>query len=562
MRDREGPAGAAGGLNLRCYNPALTFGDFIQVPKTGLTNDQGNFLFTCASTLPRGLDWAEFQIGTSVGQRMDMGRTYFSKNSAGNLVAALRKTIPTYLGDSTAWCRVGTKSGLISDWVSSGQTNSPAPQNDKYILALWNVALNGLAVDGLLCGWKHDAVDPTTGGTTDVTGTFTPTAGSKEWKVYRRVDNSAQTLIASGTVPSAAPITWTDPSPPASNATLCYFLQLFDEHGNAGPLVQQGECAESGDTTYMPTPMLEPITGTTPLNPRMRVSWFCNTAGVQRFEVWVARTSGNTPGNANSGLSEDLASLHPNEVPLVEGAEGLDFFVFETGLARHLTAGGEPHFSFTLPVTNSDEYTVMIRAVGVGKWGTRIAGAWSNIETFSFALRTLGLDIPVPWPDRPLPPKADFHDGITGLFLNPTSLSPWKGNAVRIGEYEDSGQGTLIISPDGVPNPASVRSFAVPSTRDIENSLYVNDLVAQQELLEAIPGVILPVALYRVQVTNAKYPTVPGDIVQVSPLMEKIAQFDDTGSNVVTDPFIAILPSATTGLPRTITGSDQDILLL
>ncbi len=562
LRDREGPAGATGGLKLRCYQPALTFDNLIQVPLNGLTDDQGHFLFTCASTLPRGLDWAEFRITKANSPPVEMGRAYFSKNGAGNLVAALRKTLPDYLsGDSPiASCRVGTKGGVISDWVPS--TVLPPAQNDKYILALWNVALNGLAVDGLLCDWKHGAVDPTSGGPTDVSGTFTPTAGSKEWKVYRRVDDSAQTLIASGTVAGAAPITWTDPTPPASNATLCYFLQLFDEHGNAGPLVQQGECVESGDTIYMPTPMLEPITGTTPLNPRMKVSWFCNTAGVQRFEVWVARASGNPPGNANSGLSDDLAEVHPNEVPLLDDAKGLDFHVFETGLARHLTAGGEPHYSFTLPVTNSDEYTVMVRAVGVGEWGTRIAGQWSNIEKFSFALRKLGLDIPVPWPDRPLPPKADFHDGIAGLYLASARLTPWKGNLVRIGEYEDSGQGTLIITPDGISNPAGVRSFAVPSTRDIENYLYTNDEVAQAEPLASIPGVILPIALYRVQVTNAKYPVVSGDIVQVSPLMEQIAQFDDSGSNVVTDPFIAILPSTITGLPRTITGSDQDILLI
>ncbi len=561
LRDREGPAGAHGGLNLRCYNPALTFTELTQVNKTGLTNDQGHFIFTCVSTLPRGLDWAEFRIDKSNGPPVDLGRAYFNKNGTGNLVSALLKTLPDYVNGDTpvALCRVGTKGGVISDWVPS--TMLPAAQNDKFMLLTWNVALNGLAVDGLLCGWKHEAVDPITGATTDVTGTFTPTIGSKEWKVYRRVDNSAQTLIASGTVPSASPITWTDPSPPASNGTLCYFLQLFDEHGNAGPLVQQGECVESGNTTYMPTPMLEPITGTTPLNPRMRVSWFCNTAGVQRFEVWVARTSGDAPGNTNSGLSDDLAVVHPNELPLHDNAKGLDFYVFETGLARNLTAGGEPHFTFTLPVSSSDEYTVLVRAVGVGQWGERIAGDWSHHEKFSFALRTLGLDIPVPWPDRPLPTKADFHEGITGLHLNVGQLSPWKGNAVRIGEYIDPAGGTIITLPSD-NNPTTPKIFSIPETRDLENYLYTNDLVAQAEPLEPIPGVILPIALYRVQMANTKYPSVPGDIVQVSPLMEQIAQFDDTGYNIVSDPFIAILPSGVTGLPRTITNSDEDILLL
>lgn len=86
--------------------------------------------------------------------------------------------------------------------------------------------------------------------------------------------------------------------------------------------------------------------------------------------------------------------------------------------------------------------------------------------------------------------------------------------------------------------------------------------MASAEPSEPIKGLILPVVMYRVQVPNTNYPSVPGDIVQVTPLMEKIAQFDDTGANVVTDPFISILPSSVTLLPRTMIGSDQDILLL
>ena len=47
-------------------------------------------------------------------------------------------------------------------------------------------------------------------------------------------------------------------------------------------------------------------------------------------------------------------------------------------------------------------------------------------------------------------------------------------------------------------------------------------------------------------------------------LMEKIAQYDQAGpgNSVVTDSFISLLDSGDTGLPRTITGSDQDIFLL
>lgn len=561
LRDRKGPDGVGGGLNLFCRVPNLVFDDFTQVTYNGLAADRGNLLFVCTSADP-GLEWAEFQISGPNQTRIEMGRAHFAKVN-GVWTAALRKTLNYSTGDHSMWCRVATKDGTVSSYVISGQFSSPGSQADKYLRVKWTATVSNMPVPGLNCGWRHDRVDLATGDTNEVDGTFTPPADAKEYKVYRRVNNSAQTLIASGKITAPGPILWTDPSPPASNATVCYFLQLFDEHGNAGELVQQGECIESGSSANMPTPMLEPITGTTPLNPRMNVKWFCSTAGVERFEVWVARSSGNAPGNSASGLSNDLATIHPNELTLTDEVKGLDFSVFETGLARNLTVGGTPHFSFTLPVTNSDTYTVMVRAVGVGSYGSRIVGKFSNVETFQFTLRTLGASIPVPWPDRPLPPKADFHEGVTAKFLDVAALNPWKGNAVRIGEYADSGNGTGIGGPD-TNNPAGLKLYFVPTHRDIENYLYVNDDVALAEPLEDIPGCIFPIALYRVQVANSQFPTVPGDIVQVSPLMERIAQFDTTSPNQtqVTDPFIAILPYTTTNLPRTITTSTQDIFLM
>jgi hypothetical protein len=560
LRDHKGPDGVAGGLRMFSRYPNLDFQNFTQVPLDHLTDDQGHLLFICTSSDP-GLDWAEFSISASGNTVVKVGRAHFV-NLGGTWTAALRITMPNYQGDQQMWCRVATKDGQLSDTEAS-TNNSPAPLNDRYLRIGWTATVSNSLSAGNDSGWRHDAVDLATGATNDVEGTFTPGADAKEYKVYRRVNNSSQTMITSGVITAPGPVTWIDPSPPASNVTICYFLQLFDEHGNGGELIQQGECIESGSSAYMPTPMLEPINGTTPLNPRMNVSWFCSTEGVERFEVWVARDSGNTPGNNGSGLSNDVAPVHPNELPLKKKVEGLDFSVFETGLARHLSANGVPHFSVTLPVISSDTYAVMIRAVGIGKFGERIAGKFSNIETFKYSIRTLGLSLPVPWPDRPLPSKADFHPGIMAVHLDQVSISPWKGNAVRIGEYDDPGNGTPIFSPD-TNNPARLKIYTVPSQRDIEDYLYTNDLVAQKEPLAERPGLILPVALYRVQVANSNFPEVPGDIVQVSPMMDQVAQIEGVSplSTTVTDPFIAILPRSVTGLPASINGSDQDIFLL
>ncbi|MES2598689.1 MAG: hypothetical protein V4662_25370 [Verrucomicrobiota bacterium] len=557
LRDRAGPDGVDGGLTVHFGNPGLTFDSFTQVPLQGLTNDQGHIQLTCAGTPADSWEYAEFALGSQ--NPVPLGRATFKKSGAVT-VAILPRTLPTFGGDTQFLCRVATKNGRLSSWVATTVGGSPAPQENRYLRVLWNaVVVQGTTYGGSV-DWLHDAVDPLTGDTTDVSGKFTPSPGAKEYKVYRRVNGGLQTLVTSGAITSD-PVDWVDPNPVASNCIVCYYLQLFDEHGNAGPLVQQGECLTYGDASYLPTPILEPMNATAGLPPRLRTTWFCNIAGVQRFELWVGRKSGTLPVSNGSGLSNDLISAHPNMLTSVEGAEGIDFAVFETGLARHLNATGSPEFSFTLPLSLTDTYTVMVRAVGEGKFGARMAGAFSNIETFSYAMHKVAVSPVVPWPDRPLPPKADFHSGVRAVHLNLAKLTPWKGNAVRIGEYEDFGQGTGVSSPDN-DNPASLKIYILPSLKDLENYLYRNDGVALAEPLETIPGLILPVAMYRVQVPSAYYPSVPGDLVQVTPLMEKIAQYDQAGTTTVTDSFIALLASGDTGLPRTISGSDQDIFLL
>lgn len=560
LRDRAGPDGVAGDLTVHIGNPGLTFDSFTQVVLQGLTNDQGHIQLTCIGTPADSWEYAEFAMGFQTPT--PLGRATFKKVGA-TTVAILPRTLPTYLGDTQFLCRVATKNGRLSSWVATTGGGSPPPMENRYLRVLWNAAVTQGSTGGITADWVHEAVDPLTGDTTDSGGKFTPSAGAKEYKVYRRVDGGPQTLVVSGVVPSTGTVIWTDPNPVASNCIVCYYLQLFDEHGNAGPLVQQGECLTYGDASYLPTPILEPLGSTAGLPPRLRTTWFCNTAGVQRFELWVGRKSGTLPGSTASGLSADLISTHPNMLTSVDGAEGIDFAVFETGLARHLNASGSPEFSFTLPLSLTDTYTVMVRAVGEGPFGARRAGAFSNIETFSYAMHKASVAPVVPWPDRPLPPKADFHSGVSAVHLSLTKLSPWKGNAVRIGEYEDFDQGTGLGGPDN-NNPAGFKIYFMPGLKDLENYLYRNDSVALAEPLEAIPGLILPVAMYRVQVPSAYYPSVPGDLVQVTPLMEKIAQYDQPGpgTTTVTDSFIALLDSGDTTLPRTISGSDQDIFLL
>jgi hypothetical protein len=287
----------------------------------------------------------------------------------------------------------------------------------------------------------------------------------------------------------------------------------------------------------------------------------CSTAGVERFEVWVSRASGSAVLATNSGLSNDLAT-HPNMV------DGKDFSVFQTALARHLSSTSMPEYSVEMPASPADTYTIMVRAVGAGSTSTRTAGAFSNVETFNYTSRDFAYTAPVPWPDRPLPPQGDFHQGIQAAHLALAKLSPWKGNAVRIGEYLDPAfNGTNTITQaeqggNGAGNSSVHVFFNKSGQLNIEQSLYTNDLVGNAETDQMIPGLILPVALYRVQVANTNFPTVSGDIVQVSPMMERIAQITSGPNKAVTDPFIAILHESDSPLTGTAAQYDHDIFLL
>ena len=571
LRDRQGPAGATGNILVNCFRPQLVYANTTQIPENGLTADQGHLALVCVSPLAKGLAWAEWKYEPTAATAVLLGHTAFAR-TGGTLVATLRRTLIDFNGKGTFYCRVSTPGGAVSPWVPAnanvGDQGGIVAQPGHYLELKWAATLNSSLMAGIDCGWRNQAVDPVTGATTDLSGIFIPSAGSREWKIYRRVNDSDQTLIAQGEIPagSTAAITWTDSAPPASYCTLCYYLQLYDEHGNPSPMTQQGECIEHFDTSYLPTPMLEPLTSVAPaINGKMHVSWFCNTAGVERFEVWVGRASGTAATSTDSGLSTDQVASHPNTVGGIEGTAGIDFAVFQTSVARHLRVGGTPQFSADLPVSTSDVYSVLIRAVGPGTYGTRTMGSFSNLETFTYTLHDLTTPIQVPWPERPLPAQASFHSGISAAHLNLAKLAPWKGNAVRIGEYADTviGANTTVVKVDqnGGGRPVQV-AFNISSQRDPEHYLYTNDAVAAAEPDEAIPGCVLPAALYRVQIANANFASVSGDIVQVSPLMERIAQYDNGPNTRVTDPFIAILHESDSPLTGTAGNFDHDIFLL
>lgn len=552
LRDREGPAAPIGTLGVLCCDPWIddtsntTIKEAIAVERPATIN-----LYVATQVL-KGLKWAEFRYhpptpeGGPVPDPVFVGRRPFEQDTpADPLYVSLTRHMGDYTPGGRFFCRVATPEGRRTSWQSCA-TPMLTPSDGDILRFSWLAGVDCMVEPADLCGNRHKMIDPTTGETSDICGDLTAAATSREYKIYRRVDDGPQTLIDQGEVTGGATVMWCDENPPATNATLCYYAQTFDEHGNPSPLVRLGDCLLSGDPTFLPTPMLSELAPAFPIFPTgLRVNWFCNPVGVERFEIWVARASGEVASAPTANTSDDLAN-HPNQLTEAE-LSGLDFAVFETTAARFFGSSTAPEYSVTLPVSANDSYTVLVRAVGPGAYSGRSVGAFSNAVTGQWTIQSYSVAPEVPWPARPLPPQADFHEGVVSYFLDDSLIQPWKSVGVRIGEYTDiEHQGDDGVQRGNwVPGTLPAFSYTIRDPGDVERHLYVNDEVAGLETTEEIPGLILPVALYRVQVPNAKYPSVPGDIVQVSPMMEKIAQV--AGSDLkgpltsVVDPFIIML---------------------
>jgi hypothetical protein len=187
--------------------------------------------------------------------------------------------------------------------------------------------------------------------------------------------------------------------------------------------------------------------------------------------------------------------------------------------------GNGPDFQFTFPMAKDRSYLIQIAAVSK-HGGKRTVGNVQRVE-WQGAKGFAGVPVPgtpgVPWPELlPPEPGEGWHPGMVPEQLN----GAWSGIGIRIGQ----------LSPAQVyPNAGGVD---VRSAGGWESALFP-PMVAN-----ASGDRLLPLVLYRYQVPSALYPTVSGDLIQVTPLMEKIALAERNGTGggymAVKDPFVRI----------------------
>lgn len=364
-------------------------------------------------------------------------------------------------------------------------------------------------------------------------GTITTPPTSREWRVYRKVGAKGEyQLIARGNgSPIPANIPWADEAPPTTNGTeVCYFGQVFDEHGNSGPLTRIG-CVKMV-TGNLPIPMLSPLEllAADGEQAQIKLKWFCDPAGVERFEIWAAADGAPEPGITGAKISPILGSA--DGLVISDEANGIAFSAHQSPtVSGGFGSGAE--FELTLFVPANKLLYFAVRAVGSGKFDSRSSGSFSNLVSEIWQQPAAPDQAVVPWPDRPLPIVNELNFEVDDYLVGEgpfyaQAMSPGlSGSAtILVGMFSSATQpdspATAFFSLDSPPTEAffKFRKQSVPDLPDVDQ-------------LESI----LPFVVYRHQVPNTTFPLVVPNLVQVSPLIDRISYRTGQSFYEVSDPF-------------------------
>lgn len=532
LRDRIGPDGGGGFIQINCVRPRVRHvgNQLIQ------TNDSDNsvmpFLLRCQRIDPR-FEWVEFiaLVNYSNGSSNQVvsnyfGRIYFLNDEAVSTWWTPLRTpggqfFPTAV---LIGCRAGTFGGKISNLAVAPVSALPLERNFAVVnFEAFTQTSRVVAGDRKDDDCReHDPGGGSGGpsGTNEIGVVVFPTPGSKEYRIYRRVDDGPLSMICQGAITNIfAAIECLENAPPVNGGTICFYVQLLDEHGNPSPMTLLG-CVDTAPVSPLPVPVLTKIAPTgDESNPGMTLSWFCPPYGVERFELRIAGLP-VPPLTNNYDLSPELSFT-------AEPASSMTFSNFGTNLTLSfypfITAKVGPGFgnngaTFLVPgnVELGKTYIVTVRALG--KNGN--ASGFSNFETFVWN-PTNGPNPNVPWPARGVP-STNANLAALAFFLAPTNPPALQGmrygNAVLLG-------------------------FTVLTNQSVDrnqNVVYVGGSFNPMAVLatNALGQTLFPSVMYRYQVPNANFPTVSGDVIQVSPLMENIAYQANANSTAIHDPFI------------------------
>jgi hypothetical protein len=418
------------------------------------------------------------------------------------------------------------------------------------------------------------------------------TARSEEYRLFRRVNDGPYTLVGQGAAAYAATnpvnaIRREDDGLPMTDCAICYYAQTVDRDGNASAMVRLDPCIERKAPT-LPKPRLSPpIAIGSAAQPKMKLTWMCPPEGVERFLITIKAKGGpalqSTLENASAyslaqAISPALAGrqVHysgvddegkatptkqaagpvsqsgnaDNRSVLSLSTSAVKFFkmVNTSSFVTPPLGNGfpsEPPFTAEFDVQAGVTYVVFVQAMRGAILNGQGRGPKSATYEFKWEEEIVGDPPKVAWPARPMP-EVTLVSGVEAAELNPV-MWPAHLNGQR---------------------PVGVKLAALPSQGSEDYEAVANEIVYAPHSVSPgykrhDPNTNLPrplgdgirqvqgVVLYRQQVANQLFPIVPGDVLQVSPLVRKIAWIPITlhgrnGSRLI-DPFFALRLTAPPG---------------
>jgi hypothetical protein len=424
------------------------------------------------------------------------------------------------------------------------------------------------------------AYNPSTGRAGKLGVTLFTTPRTAEYRLFRRINEGPYTLVADG---GAAFVEGTlnvvrreDDALPATDCTICYYTQMVDRDGNASALVRLEPCIERRSPT-LPKPNLAPPEAVgTAASAGMKLTWMCSPQGVDRFLITIKAKGGAAAQSAlERGSAFTLtAPLAARIVQYVSAggdvaretttrAEGTSGQASGSDRAQWLGLPGgavsfqkmiqtstfmtpilgqnypaTPPFTAEFKVQPGTVYVVHVQAVRGPILGGQGRGPASGMYEFKWEDPSRP-EPAVAWPARPFGPvTVDSQVQAEELkpVLWPASLDGQKPVGIRVAVLPNAkGEDFVMEGSEVVFAPAPDSPMY---RRQDPNAHWLGGL---GDGVNAVQGVVL----YRRQVANTLFPSVPGETVQVSPLIRKIAWIptslkDGRNGARLIDPYFAL----------------------
>lgn len=519
LRDRTGPGAGAGSLGILCFRPEVSYVPPPVFDQPGeLPPNAATYRLLCQRATTR-IIWAEFYTNAPTAENL-IGRVHFPPGTNDGSVQFTKP--PGEL--QNFYCRVGTDYGQVSEFANVERISHQS--TSVRMTVRFAATLNSRRTKaGGPCNFHVPKIPPGFPGSGGVQGIeldLTFPAKTKELKVYRRVDDGPLTLFHQLTYTnfiSATQAQAFDDSMPSTPCTVCYFFQTFDEHGNSGPMTKLDPCVTIA--AELPTPMLAGLVADgDETTPRMVVNWFCPPEGVDRFRLFIASEPKLVEPDLQGFAAADALPVFMN-IEVGGSNKWMSFTATKTPRVGPGFGSGAT-FATTNTIALGRAYYVLVKAVDAA--GNE--GPASNLGTFKWNPPQPPGGPNVSWPARGLPPTtAFFHPNVVARQLI-SSLPSFQGVGIRIGQVTNQMIGSEQLLP----------------------AMYAGFNQPMSFLYQGTNGTTLfPLVVYRHQVPNTNYPTVSGDLVQVTPLMEEIAWGNAANGIGVYDPFLFIYRTSTVG---------------